>query len=113
MQPIESALGLLLVALVLWDVFQTIVVPRPTPGRFRIGRYVVRGSWRVVRAVGRDDLGTRHDQLLGLFAPAMTIALLVTWLTGLIVGYGLILHALRDELTPSPGDLGTAIYFAA
>jgi hypothetical protein len=29
------------------------------------------------------------------------------------VGYGLILHALRDELTPSPEDLGTAIYFAA
>jgi hypothetical protein len=67
----------------------------------------------VVRWVGRDDVGARHGQLLGLFAPAMTIALLVTWLTGLIVGYGLILHALRDQLTPSPEDIGTAIYFAA
>ena len=113
MQAIEFVAGVLLLVLVLWDVFQTVVVPRPSPGWFRLGRYVVRGSWRVVRAFGRDDLGTRHSQLLGLFAPAMTIMLLVTWLTGLILGYGLILHALRDEMTPSPEDLGTAIYFAA
>ncbi len=113
MQVIEFVAGVLLLVLVLWDVFQTVVVPRPSPGWFRLGRYVVRGSWRVVRALGRDDLGTRHSQLLGLFAPAMTIMLLVTWLTGLILGYGLILHALRDEMTPSPEDLGTAIYFAA
>ena len=113
MEVLEGALGLLLLVLVLWDVFQTIVVPRPTPGWFRLGRYVVRGTWRAVRALGRDEVGTRHDQLLGLFAPAATIMLLVTWLTGLIVGYGLILYALRDQLRPIPEDLGTAIYFAA
>src|SRR5512146_1436770 len=44
------ALGLALVGLVFWDLFQTIVVPRPTPGIFRIGRYIVRGSWRVFRS---------------------------------------------------------------
>ncbi len=113
MEVLEGALGLLLLVLVLWDVFQTIVVPRPTPGWFRLGRYVVRGTWRAVRAFGRDDVGTRHGQLLGLFAPAATIMLLATWLTSLIVGYGLILFALRDQLRPAPEDLGTAIYFAA
>jgi hypothetical protein len=113
MEAIEFALGLLLLVLVFWDVFETIVVPRPTPGWFRLGRYLVLGSWRLVRAIGRKDVGTRHDRLLGLFAPAATIALLVAWLTTLIIGYGLILFALRDELRPAPPDLGTAIYFAA
>ena len=106
------ALGLVLLGLAFWDVFQTIVVPRPTPGVFRIGRYLIRGSWRVVRAFGtRND--ERHEQLLGLFAPAATIALLVAWLVALVLGYGLVLFALGGELRPASPDLGTAIYFGA
>jgi len=113
MDILALALGLILISLVLWDVFQTIVVPRPTPGWFRIGRYLIRGAWRVMRAtVGSQSGGTR-DRLLGLFAPAATIALLVAWLAGLILGYGLILYAIRDQLQPAPTSLGTVLYFAA
>ena len=111
-QAVALGLGLLLVAIAYWDIFQTIVVPRPTPGVFRSGRYLVRGSWRVVRALGTRT-EERHERLLGLFAPAITIALLVTWLVELVVGYGLILFALGDELRPASPDLGTAIYFGA
>jgi hypothetical protein len=113
MEVIAFSLGILLVVAVVWDLFETIVVPRPTPGLFRIGRYVVRGSWRIVRAAGRRRDGRTHDTLLGLFGPAATFALLVVWLTTLIVGYGLILFALRDQLLPVPSDLGTTTYFAA
>jgi hypothetical protein len=113
MDLIALALGILLLCLVTWDLFETIVVPRPTPDRFRIGRYVVRLSWPAVRAVGRTRNGKTHDTLLGLFAPAMTLALLVAWLAALILGYGLILFGLRDQLSPSPHDLGTTMYFAA
>jgi hypothetical protein len=104
--------GMVLLALVFWDLFQTIVVPRPTPGVFRIGRYITRGGWRAVRAIGTRSEG-RHERLLGLFAPATTIALLVTWLVVLVLGYGLVLFSLRDELRPASIDLGSAIYFGA
>ena len=104
--------GIVLLGAVAWDVFETIVVPRPTPGVFRLGRYIVRGSWSLVRHIGTRS-GERRERLLGLFAPATTIALLVTWLGGLVLGYGLVLFAIRDELRPSPMDLGTAIYFGA
>jgi Ion channel len=113
MEPFELALGLLILALVFWDVFQTIVVPRPTPGRFRLGRYLIRGAWRVARGTAGPEVGGTRDRLLGLFAPAATIFLLAAWLSGLILGYGLILFALRAELQPTPHDLGTALYFAA
>ncbi len=108
-------LGLLLLVLVGWDVFETIVVPRPTPGWFRIGRYLVRGSWRVVRAIAGEapDRGETRERLLGLFAPAATLMLLAGWLVALILAFGLILFALRDQLVPSPADLGSALYFAA
>ena len=113
MEIVAFGLGLFLLALTFWDLFETVVVPRPTPGWFRIGRYLVRGSWRGLRAI-RDGRRTRsYDTLLGLFAPAATMALLAAWLVSLILGYGLILFALRDELEPVPSDLGTTVYFAA
>ena len=113
MEAVALVLGIFLLVLTFWDLFETIVVPRPTPGWFRIGRYLVRGSWRGLRAIrdGRPDRS--YDRVLGLFAPAATMALLAAWLIALIIGYGLVIYALRDELQPVPQDLGTAMYFAA
>ena len=113
MEFIAFALGLFLLALTFWDLFQTIVVPRPTPGWFRIGRYLIRSSWHVLRGIRDGRPGRSYDRVLGLFAPAATVALLVAWLVALIVGYGLILCAIRDEIEPVPTDLGTTVYFAA
>jgi hypothetical protein len=113
MEAVALALGLFLLALTFWDIFETVVVPRPTPGWFRIGRYVLRGSWRVLRAIRDGRPGRSYDRVLGLFAPAITVALLGTWLACLIVGYGLVLYGLREQLQPVPPDLGTALYFSA
>ena len=114
---IETVLGiagLLLVGLALWDVFQTIVVPRPTPGWLRIGRYVVRWTWRPYRnIIVRFRTGLARDAMLGLYAPGAAIMLLVVWLVVIVVGYGLILFALRADLQPVPQTIGDAVYFAA
>src|SRR3954470_18671383 len=115
MDSVWFLLGALLLILVVWDVFETIVVPRPTPGWFRIGRYIVRGSWRLLRvaAGGGADRGPTRERILGLFAPAATIVLLIAWLIALIVAFALMLYALRDQLDPVPANLGSALYFAA
>jgi hypothetical protein len=113
MDAVFFVLGALLLALVYWDLFESVVVPRPTPGWFRIARYVIRLSWQGFRAIGRGRDGRRHDTLLGLFAPAATVALLVAWLGAMILGYGLILFSLRDQLQPVPPDFVTALYAAA
>ena len=75
MEPLALGLGLFLLALTFWDLFETVVVPRPTPGWFRIGRYVVRGSWRVLRTLrdGRPDRS--YARVLGFFAPRVETAL--------------------------------------
>jgi len=109
---VPFAFGLLLVALTLWDIFQTVVVPRPTPGRFRIARYVVRDSWTILRWLLRRRSASTRDQLFGLFGPATAVLLLVTWIVTLVLGYGLIFYAVRDEITPVP-DLASSVYYAA
>src|SRR5512141_1984797 len=107
MEPIAFVLGVFLLALAFWDLFETVVVPRPTPGWFRIARYLVRGSWRAIRTTRAGQPGPASDTILGLFP------LPATGLVARVVGYGRILWAIRDQLQPVPADLGTAIYFAA
>jgi hypothetical protein len=110
---IALVLGVLLLALTLWDVFQTVVVPRPTPGRFRIARYVVRGSWDVLRILARRRSSPTRDQLFGLFGPFSAVLLLAVWIIALVFAYGLILFAVRDQVEPVPTNFATTVYFAA
>lgn len=115
MDLVYLPLGLFLLVLVVWDVFETVVVPRPTPGWFRIGRYLVRGSWRAIRAFAGPSggRGPGRERLLGFFAPAATLVLLAVWLIVIITAFGLILFGVRDQLSPPPTNLGTALYLSA
>ncbi len=114
MQPLAFALGVVCLGLVFWDVFETIVVPRPTPSLWRIARHLTRNSWRIWRRIFapiRRPLV--RERYLGFYAPALVMALLGTWLAFLVLGYGLILLAFGNELKPAVHDLPTAAYFAA
>jgi hypothetical protein len=113
MEALLALVGLLLVALVGWDLFQTVVVPRPTPGRFRPARLVILGGWWAVKRIAARGPSRVRDTLFGLFGPGSAIVLLGVWLVLLIVGFGMLLYALRSQLAPVPPDLGTTIYFAA
>lgn len=105
--------GLALLGIVMWDIFQSIVVPRPTPGRIRISRYVVPPAWRLWRALGRRKrTADARDAFLGLFAPGATVLLFAMWLACMVVAYGLILFAMRAEIRPAFANLFDAFYFA-
>ncbi len=114
MRALELLLGAFLVLVVLSDVFQAVVVPRPTRGGQRIARGVVALTWRLVRALARaSEPSPRRERVLGYYAPLVVVLILVVWVAGLTFGYGLVFHALREQIRPVPADLGTAIYFAA
>jgi len=105
--------GFAVVGFVLWDVFQTVVVPRPTPGVYRISRWIVRGSWRLVRILAGRKRASAQDPLLGMFGPAIALLMLLSWLVGLIFGYGLVLYGLGHEIEPVIDEIGTGMFFAA
>ncbi|HET7677794.1 MAG TPA: potassium channel family protein, partial [Candidatus Limnocylindrales bacterium] len=110
---VEMLLGVLLVAGALFDVFESVVVPRPSPTRFRLSRYVVALTWRLWRARGlRSTTPEGRERLLGGYGPTVILLLLLAWVALLITGYGLIIHALRHQLQPIPADLAESIYFA-
>jgi hypothetical protein len=103
--------GLVLLAIVLWDIFQSIVVPRPTPGRLRLARYLIPPTWRLWRAIGFRR-GVANDWFLGLYAPATAIVLFAVWLALIVIADGLMLYGLRAEITPTPASFLDALYFA-
>ena len=110
---LEFLAGLALSVYILNDVFQSVVVPRSTPSRFRISRLVIVNGWRLMRAAAlRSRTAGSRERMLGTFAPMILILLLVIWITSLIIGFGLMLYAFRDSTTPPIANLGTAIYTA-
>jgi hypothetical protein len=115
-EMIEGIAGVWLVAFVLLDVFLTVVVPRRAPqaGRLlRVTAYLVPGLWKVWRWLGlRMSSAERREVFLGIYGSLIVIVLLIAWVVGLVVGYGLLLDALRAQLRPEPENFGASLYFA-
>lgn len=105
--------GALILLAVVADVFESVVVPRPSPGPHRLSRYLIKVTWRAWRWIGSHARsGLDRDLFYGLYAPGAAILLLLAWLALLVLGYGLLFFALRAQLAPSPTDLETSLYFA-
>jgi hypothetical protein len=112
---VEGVIGLALLAMILFDIFQTVVVPRRAPslGRvFRLSRYVTARLWRPWRWIGLHFSPERREAFLGSFGALSIILLLAGWIAGLILGYGLLLDAFREQIKPPPENLGSSLYFA-
>jgi hypothetical protein len=109
------AIGLIVIALSLSDVFQSVVMPRATGRSFRVSFYVWRVMWQLwPRAAWRlySDDADRREDFLAVFAPFMLILLIALWIGLLIFGFGLVLWGLRDGVAPSHTSFGTMLYFA-
>lgn len=111
---VDIGVGAVLVIVTLYDVFQSVVLPRPAVGRVRISTTFINVGWRGWRRVAeRPRKLQMREAALAAFAPMMIVALLVLWAFFLILGYALIFTGLHDGLTPQPDSFGTTLYFSA
>lgn len=114
MPLLEALAGLALAVWVLNDVFTTVILPRPAPARYRPAGILTRSSWRVWRGYAdRSRTVQRREQRLGIFAPAIVMILLGLWIVLLVLGFGLMLHALSAQVRPPLGGIDAAVYLAA
>src|ERR1700694_4915919 len=111
---LELAAGILIVWIVMRDLFAVAVVPRPARGRFRPASIITRVTWRIWRWIStRWGAGLPREDRLGAYGPLLVMILLSCWFLGLVVGYGLMIGALRYQLAPVPTNLGECFYVAA
>jgi len=102
-----TSVGLLLVFLILWDAFQTIVLSRRVSTRFRITRFFYRALWYPWKiAAARLPQGKRRENVLTVFGPLSLILLFAFWALGLVISFGLLHWGLGTRLTGPSGLSG-------
>jgi Ion channel len=93
MQILGALVGLVLVAGVLRDAFETIILPRRVSG-VRISKVFYRLSWKPWAAVARRmPPSDRREAFLSYYGPLSLLVLLVLWGVVLIGGFALLLWA--------------------
>lgn len=104
LQVLEQAAGALVTAVVLVDLFLTVLYARIGAGI--ISTRVARGMWHVFRGAARR-VPSRRGKLLSFCGPLILVALVLVWGIGLAVGSAMVLQPhLGTTLTSSSGKSG-------
>src|SRR2546422_7094486 len=116
MEILAGVFGAAIIFIVLWDAFETIVLPRRVPRRVRLTRLFYRSTWRPWSALARLlSPGKRRETYLSFYGPLSLLLLLSVWAAGLIVGFAIMHWALGsaiivvDKSVPKLADLSTTL----
>ncbi len=112
--------GIICLIAVLFDAFQTIILPRRATGRFRLTRIFYIATWLPWRFFAkRIHHLRRRETAFSFYGPLSLIFLLMFWAAGMVLGFALVYYALGspfNDPTQGPGfqsDLyvsGTTIF---
>ena len=108
---IVAVVGVLIVVTVLWDAFETIILPRRVNRQFRLTRLFYRYTW-MAWSFGQRRGKRRRDTYLSLYGPLSLIVLLVVWACGLILGFGILQWGGGSHILTAGGkqSFGTDLY---
>ncbi|HUY76342.1 MAG TPA: ion channel [Ktedonobacterales bacterium] len=113
---VAAIAAVLLIVVVLWDAFETVVLPRRVSRRFRLARIYTRATWGAWSSLTkRVPSLTRREAVLAIYGPIALLALLVLWVSLLISAYALLLWGLGSPLSvtgSAPARFGTDFYFS-
>jgi hypothetical protein len=107
MYELAAVLGIAIMLIVLFDGFQTIVLPRRVTQSIRLTRIFYLGTWAPWRWLAhRIKQDKRRENFLGYYGPLSLLFLLIVWAWGLIVAFSLLQWSLgtdlkAPEVTPS------------
>jgi ion channel len=114
MRYLIGIVGIVVVAGVLWEVFETIILPRRVTRRLRVTRalYVVTWwPWSGLAARMRNK--RRREKFLSFYGPLSLMFLLVVWAIGLLIGFAAIHWAAGTTFGTSPlGGFWADLYYS-
>jgi hypothetical protein len=99
MRTLPGILSGLLIAIVLFDAFETIILPRRVTRRFRLTALFYGFTWRPWSAIARRiRKPRRREAYLSYYGPLSTLLLLTVWSAGIILGFAGIHWAIETPL---------------
>lgn len=107
MQVVAAIGGVFLVMFILWEGFETIVLPRRVTRRFRLSRYLFRFIWRSWRGAVTTLVPAKfRETWLSFFAPLFNLLMIGFWVICLIIGFALLQWAIGSQVRATVGDRG-------
>src|SRR5882672_4675622 len=107
--------GVALILIILWEAFETMVLPRRVTRRVRMTREFYRVTWAPwVWFAKRLHNSKRREKYLSLFGPLSLLGLLAMWAGGIIFGYAAVQWALHAQLNvpDTSVSFGTYLYLS-
>ncbi len=103
-----AILGLALIAIILWDVFETIILPRRVTRRFRLARMFYRWTWRPWRAIAclLQSKPKLRESFLSYYGPLSLLGLFVVWAIALIIGFAVLHYSAGSAMVTSLAPTG-------
>jgi len=112
MSVVSAFGGVVLILIVLWDAFETVVLPRRVTRQASLARIYYRFTWMFwVRVVRSLFARKRQATYLSFYGPLSLIVLLMLWATGLIIGFGLVHWASGSMVKTPEGTVSLWSYF--
>jgi len=101
--------GILCLLIVLFDAFQTIILPRRAIGRLRLTRVFYILTWIPWSYIARRLRNPRRrETVLSVYGPLSLILLLAVWAGALLLGFALMYYALGSPFNDAAGGSGFA-----
>jgi len=107
--------GILLVLAVLWETFETIVLPRRVTRQFRMTRLFYRFTWAPWRTLaGLRKQKKKRDAMLSYYGPLSLLMLFAFWAVTMVFGFALVHYGDTEQLNGAifPNHFGNALYLS-
>src|SRR6266513_1712968 len=99
MTSLIAAAGALWIAVIMWDAFEAIVLPRRVTRRLRPARLFYRVTWRLWSAVARRMRpGGRRETFLSFYGPLSLLVLLAAWAASLVTAFAMVQAGIGTRL---------------
>jgi len=106
--------GALWIAVIVWDTFEAIVLPRRVTRRFRTTRMFFRTTWWIWSAIARRMRASgRRETYLSFYGPLSLLLLFAAWAASLIVGFATVQFGFGTRLSvPGGGTFVQQLYMS-
>src|SRR5262245_61473570 len=91
--------SMVMILTVLWETFETVILPRRVRRRFRLTRFYYRSTWLPWSAIARSiPAKQQRETLLSFYGPLSLIGLLAIWASALVLGFALLQYGIGSGI---------------
>lgn len=111
MRFVTGLIAVAAVLAILWDTFETVVMPRTVISRLRLTTIFYRNTWRVWASLA-SRMGARRERLLSAYGPLSLILLLGMWAMVLMLAFAAIHYSVGSRFVAADphATFGTYVY---